>query len=82
MGPWPGRVVLKHWLAERRGQGVLPIDVESMVSNFASSQGDVSRKYGFYLSCTKYGDSRRKSLGAEVSSAPLSTVIIYSMNAD
>ena len=61
---------------------MIPIDVESMVSNFVSSQSDVCSKYGVYRSCTKYGDSRRKVLGAEFSSAPLGTVIIYSMNAD
>lgn len=39
-----GRVagLLKRWLAERRGQGARPLDVEVMMDDFRSLQGTLS----------------------------------------
>jgi hypothetical protein len=38
-----GRVagLLKFWLAEKRGQGARPIDVETMMNDFRKLQGEV-----------------------------------------
>ncbi|HAN9741196.1 TPA: CopG family transcriptional regulator, partial [Escherichia coli] len=38
-----GRVagLLKLWLAEKRGQGARPVDVEAMMNDFRRLQGEV-----------------------------------------
>lgn len=43
-----GRVagLLKLWLAEKRGQGARPIDVEKMMSDFRTLQDELTRVMG------------------------------------
>ncbi len=38
-----GRIagLLKFWLAEKRGQGAMPVDVEAMMTNFRALQAQV-----------------------------------------